>query len=62
MSLRLAPTVINIVHDNTTINQVIVKTHAETTHIITNQLQKINNTRFNVVRSPTATYIHTSNY
>jgi len=38
------------------------KTHAEVTHIITNQLQKINKTRFNVVRSSTATYIHTNNY
>jgi len=38
------------------------KMHAEATHIITNQLQKINNTGFNVVWSPTATYIHPGNY
>jgi len=38
------------------------KTHAKATHIIMNQLQKINNAGFNVVRSSTATYIHTGNY
>jgi len=41
---------------------VMGKTYAEAIHIITNQPQKINNTGFNVVRSPTATYIHTDNY
>ena len=39
------------------------KTHAEATHTIMNQLQKKkNDTRFNGVQSPTATYIHTGNY
>jgi len=40
----------------------IEKTYAETTHIITKQRQKINNTKFNVIWSLTVTYIHKDNY